>query len=102
MDPEPTRSEVDALPGNTVLEFGASSCSICQATRPLIERALADHPEVRHLRIEDGKGKPLGRSFRVKFWPTLVFLRDGHEVTRLVRPGGDDEVDRALRQLEAT
>lgn len=47
---------------------------------------LARHPEVRHVRIEDGKGKPLGRSFRVKLWPTLVFLRDGAVKHQVARP----------------
>jgi thioredoxin 1 len=48
---------------------------------------LSRHPEVRHIKVEDGKGKPLGRSFRVKLWPTLVLLRDGRVVRQLVRPG---------------
>jgi len=47
---------------------------------------LAQHPEVRHIKIEDGKGRPLGRSFRVKLWPTLVFMRDGHVIRQIVRP----------------
>jgi thioredoxin 1 len=47
---------------------------------------LGRHPQVRHLVIEDGKGKPLGRSFRVKLWPTLVFLRDGQVKKQLARP----------------
>jgi thioredoxin 1 len=47
---------------------------------------LQKHPQVRHLKIEDGKGKPLGRSFRVKLWPTLVFLKDGTVVRQAVRP----------------
>jgi thioredoxin 1 len=51
-----------------------------------IASAFARHPDVHHLKIEDGRGKPLGRSFRVKLWPTLVFLRDGEEIARLVRP----------------
>lgn len=83
---EPTRSEVDAFPGTTVLEFGAAWCPICQGARPLIDAFLAQHPGVRYLRIEDGKGKPLGRSFRVKLWPTLIVLRDGRELGRAVRP----------------
>ena len=28
----------------------------------------------------------VGRSYRVKLWPTLIFLRDGQEVARIVRP----------------
>jgi thioredoxin 1 len=41
---------------------------------------------VRYLWVEDGKGKPLGRSFRVKLWPALVFLRDGRVVKQVSRP----------------
>lgn len=98
--PEPTRSEVDRMLGDVVLEFGAGGCPICRAARPLIERALAEHPRVRHVPIEDGKGQPLGRSFKVKLWPTLIFLRGGKEVSRLVRPAGDDELEAAFQSLE--
>lgn len=87
---EPTRSDIDALEGPTVVEFGASWCGHCQAAQSAINTAFADHPRVRHIRIEDGPGRRLGRSFRVKLWPTLVFLRDGQEITRLVRPAGDE------------
>jgi thioredoxin 1 len=41
---------------------------------------------VKHVKIGDGKGKPLGRSFTVKLWPTLIVLKDGREVARVVRP----------------
>ena len=88
------------MAGETVLEFGAGWCPICQAARPLIDRALAGHPDVKHLRIEDGKGKPLGRSFRVKLWPTLIVLRDGRELARVVRPSAAQEVTLALQQLK--
>jgi thioredoxin 1 len=99
MTAEPTRSEVDAMSGAMVLEFGASWCPICQGARQLIDAALGTHPGVRHVWIEDGKGKPLGRSFRVKLWPTLIFLRDGHEVARVVRPSQQSEVSAALGRL---
>jgi len=82
----PTRAEIDALPGVTLLEFGTDWCGHCQAAQPIIAAALAGDALPRHLKIEDGKGRPLGRSFGVKLWPTLVCLRDGEEVGRLVRP----------------
>src|SRR3954471_19785570 len=62
---EPTRQAVDSLDGLTLLEFGASWCPHCQAAQPLIAALVKAHPGLRHLRIEDGSGRPLGRSFRV-------------------------------------
>jgi thioredoxin 1 len=100
---QPTRADVDALPGPTVLEFGTNWCGICAAAQPAIGAALQSQPGLRHLKIEDGPGRPLGRSFKVKLWPTLVFLRDGRELERLVRPTERAQITQALqRQAEQT
>lgn len=93
---EPSRVDIDALAGATMLEFGTSWCGHCRAAQPLIAQALAARPDVRHVKVEDGSGRPLGRSFGVKLWPTLVFLRDGRETTRLVRPRDGAAIERAL------
>ena len=84
---EPTRAEIDALDAPTVLEFGTAWCGYCQAAQPFVATAFADYPRISHIKVEDGRGRPLGRSFGVKLWPTLVFLMDGKEVARLVSPG---------------
>jgi len=96
---QPERSAVDALRGATVLDFGTNWCGFCRAAEPLVDGVLAADPAVAHLKVEDGPGRPLGRSFRVKLWPTLVFLRDGVEVARLVRPGDADEIGQALARI---
>ena len=102
ISPEPTRAEVDALPGATVIEFGTGWCGFCLRAQPLLASAFAPHADVRHLKVEDGPGKPLGRSFRIKLWPSLIFLRDGQEVARLVRPQSEREVEQALASLGTT
>lgn len=98
---EPARTEIDALAGAAVIEFGAPWCGVCRGAQRHIAEALAGHPRVRHLKIEDGPGRPLGRSFRVKLWPTLIFLRDGQEVARLVRPADAASIEQALDRIDA-
>ena len=97
---EPTRAEVDALDGPTMLEFGSPACGFCRAAQRLLTDAFSDHPDVRHIKISDGSGRPLGRSFRVKLWPTLVFLSNGREIERLVRPYDVEEIRNALGRID--
>jgi len=82
----PTREEIDHTQGLVLLEFGTDWCGICRALAPQVEGLVEKHPAVRHVKVEDGPGLPLGRSFRVKLWPSLVFLKDGAVVRQLVRP----------------
>lgn len=98
---QPERSEIAGLAGPMVLEFGTNWCGYCRAAQPLVERALADYPSVGHLKVEDGPGRVLGRSFRVKLWPTLVFLRDGQELARVVRPTSAGSLAAALDRITA-
>lgn len=99
-DPEPQRAQIDVMPGPVVLEFGTRWCSFCRGAQPVIGAAFAGHPGVRHIKVEDGSGRRLGRSFGVKLWPTLVFLRDGRELVRLVRPLSAAAVAEALACID--
>ena len=95
---QPERSAIDAMPGTLALEFGTNWCGFCRAGSPLIASAVAGFPGLQHIKVEDGSGRALGRSFRVTLWPTLVVLRDGKEVARVVRPADEAEVRQALAQ----
>jgi thioredoxin 1 len=96
----PQRAEVDALSGATLLEFGANWCGHCQAAQAPLAEAYAGHEAVRHYKVEDGPGRALGRSYRVKLWPTLIFVRDGQEVARVVRPLKADEIRAGFAQVD--
>lgn len=97
---EPSREEVDAMSVPVMIEFGAAHCGHCRAAQPLIAEALAQHPAARHLKVEDGPGRRLGRSFRVKLWPTLIFMDRGQELARLVRPADTASIEQALSRID--
>lgn len=98
---QPERGAVDALPGIVALDFGTNWCGYCQAAAADIDSAVGAVPAARHLKVEDGPGRLLGRSFKVKLWPTVVVLKDGQEVARVVRPASADDVAQALKQAGA-
>ena len=80
------RETADSLQGLVALQVGTNWCGYCQNAQAVIEPVLASRPDIVRYLIEDGPGRPLGRSYRVKQWPTLVLLRDGQEIGRVVRP----------------
>lgn len=100
VETEPSRAEVEALQGPTLLEFGSPTCGHCRRAQPLIAQALAAHPRVRHLKIADASGRRLGRLYGVRLWPTLVLLDGGKEVARLVRPVAVGPIEKALEAID--
>jgi thioredoxin len=96
----PTREEIESLPGITLLEFGAEWCPHCQAVQPLLKERLGVS-SVRHLKIADGKGKRLGREFKVKLWPNFVLLKMGGVSEQLARPELS-ELELLLRNADAS
>lgn len=94
-----TFAQVGELHGDVLLEFGAPWCGHCQAASSAINEVVSEYSALRHIKIYDGKGKRLGRMFKVKLWPTLILLHDGHEVDRLVRPLRSDEIRQLMSKL---
>jgi thioredoxin 1 len=96
---EPARAEIDALEGFVMIEFGAPWCGYCRAAQDSIAAATVHYPHLLHIKIEDGRSRRLGRSFAINLWPTLVFLRQGKELARLVRPADSGVIREALARL---
>lgn len=101
----PQHDEVVRLKGWTLLDFGTDWCGHCQQAAPWVAALVAASPErgapLRHLGVEDGRGKPLGRAFGVKLWPTLVLLHDGIERARVVRPRNGTDLAPLVAALRA-
>lgn len=82
----PTRDQLNRRSGLVLVEFGTGWCGHCSAAAPLVKSCMSRYPGVEHVKVEDGSGRPLGRSFQVRLWPNFVFMRDGVVVQQLARP----------------
>lgn len=90
MDALPTidLAGADALaraPGVTLLDFGAERCMPCRALVPVLA-ALAEEyrGRVRVAAVDCDREPALAERYLVRSMPTLVVLRDGREVGRVV------------------
>jgi len=93
------RDELDQSTGPMVIEFGTNWCGICQGSQSDIKAAMDNCPDIPHVKVEDGKGRRLGRTFGVKLWPTLIFLKDGEEMARVIRPRSSSEIESGLLSI---
>ena len=84
----------------SILRDAETEAFLDEISAPLIKAAFADFTGVVHLKLEDAKGRLLGRAFKVKQWPTLIFLQEGEEVARLVRPQSEQAVREALEKID--
>ncbi len=98
LEDAPTIQQLNEMTDDILLEFGAPWCTHCQLAQPLVQNVLTSHPKLSHIKIYDGKGKLLGRAFKVKLWPTLILLRNGKEIDRLVRPLHMDDIHHLVSQ----
>ncbi|MGB1239951.1 MAG: thioredoxin family protein [Pseudomonadales bacterium] len=81
----PSIEEVTHLQGLAIIEFGAPWCPHCQVMQSVLEHELTPK-SLLHIKVYDGRGKRLGRHFKVKLWPTVILLENGTEIARVVRP----------------
>jgi thioredoxin 1 len=95
----PTLDEVKEFKGKALIEFGAPWCGHCQAAQPHAQEVLGEQAALTHIKVFDGKGKPLGRAFKVKLWPTFILLHNGKEIDRLSRPNNSQQLQQLLSSI---
>ncbi|KZN14536.1 thioredoxin family protein [Marinomonas sp. TW1] len=97
----PDKEALEHQAGYTLVEFGAPWCAHCQTAMPVVECFMKAYPAMPHVKVFDGKGKRLGRQFGVKLWPSLILLKDGHEIGRWVRVTHLEDLNQAKAMLDS-
>ena len=77
--------QVSATPGITILDFTATWCGPCKSLEPILMSLSNEYLGRVQVVAIDVEGDPvLAERFAVRSMPTLVLLRDGREVGRVV------------------
>ncbi|WP_219416395.1 thioredoxin family protein [Pseudonocardia nigra] len=84
-------------PGLVLLDFWQQSCAPCRALEPRLEQLTQRRSgEFTGYRIDVDTNQTTPTDFGVQSIPTLILLRDGHEVARLDGLIRDADLDRVL------
>ena len=68
----------------TIVDFWAQWCGPCMMLSPIIEELDAQMPQVRFCKVNVDEQMELAAAARVESIPTLLFIKGGKTVNRLV------------------
>ena len=81
-----------------VVDFWASWCGPCMMLAPVMEELDGELPQIKFCKVNVDDERDLAMEFQIDSIPTLLCVKDGHVVRRLV---GYREKDALKKELEA-
>ncbi len=81
-----------------VVDFWASWCGPCMMLAPVMEELDGELPQIKFCKVNVDDERDLAMEFQIDSIPTLLCVKDGHVVRRLV---GYREKDTLKKELEA-
>ena len=81
-----------------VVDFWASWCGPCMMLAPVMEELDGELPQIKFCKVNVDDERDLAMEFQIDSIPTLLCVKDGHGVRRLV---GSREKDALKKELEA-
>ena len=80
-----------------VVDFWASWCGPCMMLSPIMEELDGELPQIKFCKVNVDDERDLAMEFQIDSIPTLLCVKDGHVVRRLV---GYREKDTLKKELE--
>ncbi|MFS8011240.1 putative monodehydroascorbate reductase (NADH) [Helianthus anomalus] len=94
-------NESKQSPKLMVVDFSASWCGPCKMLEPFIRSLSSKYPEIDFIKIDVDELQDVAQQFGVQAMPTLVLLKQGKEVERVIG-AKKDELEKKILKHRAT
>lgn len=91
------QAEITKSDKPVLVDFWAVWCGPCQMMAPILHELEAEIPDVQIGKVNVDEQMDLARQFRVVSIPTLIILKNGQEVQRMVGVTSKEELKDALK-----
>ena len=85
-----------------MIKFGAGWCGPCRMIKPtvdkLIEKYNTDGSDVKITDVDVDAESDVAQQYKVRSIPTMIFLKDGHEVSRKVGVLDEGQIENMLKE----
>jgi thioredoxin 1 len=83
-----------------VVDFYADWCGPCRMLSPVIEELSSEMKDVKFVKVDTDSESSIAGEYEVQGIPTIVFIKDGKEVERVVGFKDKDDLINILNKLK--
>lgn len=87
------------IDGISLVKFSATWCAPCKVVAKTIDKIKTEFTDVKFQEIDVDDNPILAKDYKIRSVPTVILLKNGEEVTRLIGSVKIDALRKALRDV---
>jgi thioredoxin 1 len=84
--------------GTVIIDFTAEFCGPCKTIIPILNELSEEFKDIKFINIDIEKSSEVTTKFNIRSVPTLILLKDGKEIRRLVGSRGKSALQEWIKQ----
>jgi len=84
--------------GKAIVDFYADWCGPCQVMKPIFEKTSHEFKDVHFFKVNVDNAQEAASLYPVRSIPTVVFLKDGKEVTRFLGVVYEEDFKKKIKE----
>ncbi len=87
--------------GALVCDFSAAWCGPCKMLEPVLRRLEKENPDITFVKVDVDELSDLSDEHKIQAMPTLLFVRRGREIKRIVGLQDHATLSKHVKRLKA-